>query len=541
MFRKRAFWIVLIVLLLVIAGGGYFYYNNAYLQAQEPAEEAQIATAQASRGDLVITASGSGVLVPAAEMALGFRSGGVLAEVLVEVGDQVEAGQMLARLDDADAQNQVAQAEISLRQAELDQAELTQEADAAALAAAQAGLSSAKADLTALTSPPGDQDLLAAQESLNSAQEVLEDLLAGPDPDVVDIAKADLTLAEMNVRTAQAAYDRIAWQDNVGSSQEATDLWQATTNYEQAKAEYLEAQERATADEISDARAQIAQAQAQLDALLEEPDRDEIVAAEARVTQAQVELDDLLAGASAKDLEMAELNIALARLNLESAQRSLEDAYLMAPMAGTVTAVEGAAGESVGSEALITLADLGEPRVQFWVEEADLASIAPGNAVNIVFEALPDYTFPGQIISVDPMLVDVDGTPAVQSYASLDLAHQSGVAQPIDLLSGMNAEVEVVAGEALNAVLVPLQALRELGPESAGQGRYAVFVVQDNGELEMRVVQVGLRDFVNAEILSGLEPGEVVSTGTESSSDSTTPATDEEQAPPPGMFRFFGE
>jgi HlyD family secretion protein len=474
-------------------------------------------------------------------MALGFRSGGVLAEVLVEVGDQVEAGQMLARLDDADAQDQVAQAEISLRQAELDQAELTQEADAAALAAAQAGLSSAKADLTALTSPPGDQDLLAAQESLNSAQEVLEDLLAGPDPDVVDIAKADLTLAEMNVRTAQAAYDRIAWQDNVGSSQEATDLWQATTNYEQAKAEYLEAQERATADEISDARAQIAQAQAQLDALLEEPDRDEIVAAEARVTQAQVELDDLLAGASAKDLEMAELNIALARLNLESAQRSLEDAYLMAPMAGTVTAVEGAAGESVGSEALITLADLGEPRVQFWVEEADLASIAPGNAVNIVFEALPDYTFPGQIISVDPMLVDVDGTPAVQSYASLDLAHQSGVAQPIDLLSGMNAEVEVVAGEALNAVLVPLQALRELGPESAGQGRYAVFVVQDNGELEMRVVQVGLRDFVNAEILSGLEPGEVVSTGTESSSDSTTPATDEEQAPPPGMFRFFGE
>ena len=47
--------------------------------------------------------------------------------------------------------------------------------------------------------------------------------------------------------------------------------------------------------------------------------------------------------------------------------------------------------------------------------EVDLASVAPGNAVNIVFEALPDHTFPGQIISVDPVLVDVDGTPAVQS------------------------------------------------------------------------------------------------------------------------------
>jgi multidrug efflux pump subunit AcrA (membrane-fusion protein) len=99
----------------------------------------------------------------------------------------------------------------------------------------------------------------------------------------------------------------------------------------------------------------------------------------------------------------------------------------------------------------------------------------------------------------------------------------------------MNAEVEIVAGEALNAVLVPLQALRELGPES-----YAVFVVQEDDELEMRVVQVGLRDFVNAEIISGLEPGDVVSIGEETSSDSTTPATDEEQAPPPGMMRFFG-
>ncbi len=530
MFRKRAFWIVLMVLLLVITGGGYLYYNKVRLQAQEPAEEPQIATAQATRGDLVITASGSGILVPAAEMALGFRSGGVLAEVLVEVGDQVEAGQALARLDDADARDQVAQSEISLRQAELDLAELTEEADAAALAAAQASLSSARADLTALTAPPGDEDLLAAQESLKSAQEALADLLAGPDPDEVAIVKADLTLAEMNVRTAQAAYDRIAWQDNVGSSQEAADLWQATTSYEQAKAEYLEAQEGATADEISDARAQVAQAQAQLDALLEEPDGDEIAAAQAKVTQAQAELDDLLSGASAKDLEMAELGVAQARLNLESAQRDLEDTYLVAPIAGTVTAVEAAAGEPVGSEALITLADLGEPRVQFWVEEADLTSVAPGNAVNIVFEALPDDTFPGQITSVDPMLVDVDGTPAVQSYASLDLA-----SHPITLLSGMNAEVEVVAGEALNAVLVPLQALRELGPES-----YAVFVVQDNGELEMRVVQVGLRDFVNAEIISGLEPGDVVSIGEESSSGSTTPATDEEQEPPPGMMRFFG-
>jgi multidrug efflux pump subunit AcrA (membrane-fusion protein) len=156
--------------------------------------------------------------------------------------------------------------------------------------------------------------------------------------------------------------------------------------------------------------------------------------------------------------------------------------------------------------------------------------------VEIIFEALPDYAYPGEIVSVDPTLVDVDGTPAVQSYASVDLN-----AQPIDLLSGMNAEIEVIAGEAQDAVLVPLQALREMGPD-----QHAVFVVGADvtgGQLEMRIVEVGLKDYVNAEILSGLEPGEVVTTGVEASpgTDSTPATGGEEQAPPAdGLMRMLG-
>jgi RND family efflux transporter MFP subunit len=528
---------MVLALVLAAGGGGYYYYHNVYLQAQEPAGEETISTYTVGTGDLTITASGSGVLIPANEIAVGFQSGGVLAEVLVRVGDQVEAGQLLARLDDTDAQDEVAQAEISLRQAELDLAALIEEVDAADLAAAQASLSSAKANLTTLTSPPADQELLAAQETLKSAKEALADLLDGPDEDTVDSAKADLTLAEMSLRIAQAAYDKVAYQANVGETQEAMNLWEATTNYEKALTTYNETVQGATADEIADARAQVAQAQAELDALLESPDADEVAAAEAQVTQAQAQLDALLAGASAQDLEAAQLKVAQAQLDLDGAQRALAKTQLVAPFAGTVVAVDAQAGESVGSETFITLADMQNPQIEFWVEEADLSSVAPGNRVSIVFEALPDYTFSGTILSVDPALVDVDGTAAIQSYASIDLS-----TYPITLLSGMNADVEVVAGEALNAVLVPVQALREMGEAQAGESQYAVFVVQANGELEMRIVQVGLKDYVNAVILSGLEPGEVISLGTASSSDtSTTPANgDQEQAPPMGMPMFPG-
>ena len=71
----------------------------------------------------------------------------------------------------------------------------------------------------------------------------------------------------------------------------------------------------------------------------------------------------------------------------------------------------------------------------------------------------------------------------------------------------MNAAVDIVGGRAENAILVPVEALRELGP-----GEFAVFVLQD-GEPRLRPVEVGIMDFTFAEIISGLEAGETVTTG----------------------------
>jgi macrolide-specific efflux system membrane fusion protein len=129
---------------------------------------------------------------------------------------------------------------------------------------------------------------------------------------------------------------------------------------------------------------------------------------------------------------------------------------------------------------------------------------------------------------VDQALVTVSNTSAVQCTASIDLS-----AHPINLLSGMNATIEVVAGEALNALLVPVEALRD-----NGSGQYFVFVVKSNGELEMRTVEVGLKDAVNAEILSGLAEGEVVTLNTSSGSSTLSTESspfDSTQQMPAGM------
>ena len=64
MVHKKAFWIISIIVLLLLAGGGYAYYRTVYLPGQETAEPT-ITTAQVRQGDLVISVSGSGTVVPA--------------------------------------------------------------------------------------------------------------------------------------------------------------------------------------------------------------------------------------------------------------------------------------------------------------------------------------------------------------------------------------------------------------------------------------------------------------------------------------------
>jgi RND family efflux transporter MFP subunit len=516
MFRRKTSLIGFIVLALIaMLSGGYYLTSQA--QPQIAAQTTTGFTGSVTRGDIVITASGSGTLSSPHEAALSFQQGGVVTAILIALGDKAEANQPLVRLDSADAKSDVAQAEISLRLAELSQSDLAN-VTPEELATAQASLSSAKADLTDLTASAASQKVIAARETLKSAQAKLAQLEAGPTAASLADVSATLRKAEVAVQEAQTEYDKISWRNDVGTTSQAADLQSATITYESAKAAYAGAWP--TQDEIASARAEVATAQADLNDLLEAPDTDAVAAAEAKVTEAQEQLNTLLNGANSKDSQEAELNVAQAQLDLANAQRTLAEMTLVAPIAGTVTALDAEVGATVGTASIVTISDMDQPQILFWVEETDLASVATGNAVKIVFEALPDYTFPGKIVSVDPATVDVDGTTAVQARASIDLS-----AQPVKLLSGMNAEVEIVAAEARNALLVPVEALHQ-----ADSGSYTIAIVGANGAIEERPVEVGIKDLVNAQIISGVTEGEAISLGTAQGAATTGQSTSDAQS-----------
>ena len=466
---KRKTWLMSLAVLVLVAGVGYAVYTRFFSSAslaEEPPEPA-LETATVTRGDIVITADGSGELVPATELELTFRTSGVLADVLVVVGDQVEEGDVLARLETDKLERAVAEANVELELARLELADVQEGASDAELADAQAALRDAQAELT------------LAQATYQSTSDSNLDA-------IVDSRKVEYDWAVGYYQKQKSKYEEghLSQADHdwaMAAMIAAEGRWQAAIN--QTRAEEVQA-----ANGVAQAQNSVYQAEEALELLESEPLTDTL-------TQATLAVDEAL----------------LAR---EEALADLEAAQLIAPFdgvvmdvvstAGVVMGVAATSGEQVGaSTSIVTLADLQEPLLLFWVEESDMSNVVVGNPVNIVFEALFDDTFTGEIVRVDPVLVTVDGTSAVQAWASLDLS-----AQEVDLFSGMTAEVEIVAAESRGVLLVPVEALRETSP-----GQYTVFVVTPDGELEMRAVVVGLMDPVYAEVLDGLELGDIVSIG----------------------------
>ncbi len=98
--RKTLIWTVIILLVVVIGSGAYYTLSmQAHEQGQSTAaSETSTQTAVARIGDLIVFASGTGQLVSQDETTLRFDENGMLVELLVSVGDQVTAGDLLARL-----------------------------------------------------------------------------------------------------------------------------------------------------------------------------------------------------------------------------------------------------------------------------------------------------------------------------------------------------------------------------------------------------------------------------------------------------------
>ena len=221
----------------------------AACSGQQPgANPASQRSATLARGALIATVTATGNIQPEAEIRLGFQQAGTVAVVNVKVGDAIKKGDPLAKLDTADLEIGVAQAQSTLAQA-------------------QASLMIANANYSRTVEGPRKSDLDASEAVLSAAYANYEKVRKGPVAADYSGAEANLLNAEASLRSAQSAYDSQARRNpaGIGASPASVQLEQATNNYNAAKAQYDKLSQGADTAQLATAFQQIQSARAALE------------------------------------------------------------------------------------------------------------------------------------------------------------------------------------------------------------------------------------------------------------------------------------
>jgi HlyD family secretion protein len=415
----------------------------------------EIETAVVQRDKLQITLDATGSLTPLTEVSLAFSSSGRVTEVLVEEGQQVEVGDVLARLDDADAREAVANAEFQVTQAEIDLASARIEAEA--------GL---------------------AQANLDAAQVSYDEAVA-----LAAIPGLQLTSARVNLEKAQ---------DELADAQEDyTSTWDPARDWEldiKGKKDALEAEREATKNALAAAQYNLEVAQADHSLAVVGISEESEQNAWTQVLNAQVSLES-----EPLRLEQLELVLSQAQLNLESARRALEDMALVAPTAGTITELNIQVGEmaSAGQAAVVVISDLSVLTVDVNLDETDVARVAVGQSALVSVDAFPDAELTGEVTYIAPVA-------QVQSGVVLYPVTVRVAPTEFPVRAGMTADVEIVSASHEGALIVPLRAVHT-------EGELAYVYRLSGGQTEQVEVTLGMMADTEVEITSGLAEGDVVS------------------------------
>lgn len=281
-------------------------------------------------------------VVPVQYAVLSLEQGGLVNEILVREGDAVQAGQVLARLNDAQAQVRVAQAEAQLRRAQASLERVQEGAREEDILAAEAQLRQAEAQFQQVLSSVTEEDIVAAQAQVAQAQAQLSRLNAGPKAASLRQAEAQLQQAQTGLEQQRDQLSAGKTQAELNLQQSAQSLIQAQTNYSMAKWNW-EHVERYGTDPVvptsPDPQDPTREKKNKLNDVQKQQYRDALIRAEATlriaedaVRQAQVAYD------SARQLELrgltqAERQVIAAQAGLEQIRGSIEPDQVIAARA----------------------------------------------------------------------------------------------------------------------------------------------------------------------------------------------------------------
>lgn len=457
------------------------------------------------------------------------RVSGRLKRLLVDEGDFVRAGELIAEVDPAESELQLKQNEAQLHGAQSTVArsavEISQRRQTAAADYAQAQIRVQQFQAQALAQPAlTGASIASAKAALDSSTKEIDRLHTTSQPNARSADAAALSEAKANFANAQSEYARqkslldqgYVAQRVVENASLALEVARVKLAQTQDSHDRLEAQ---LDNEMAKALEAQRQAKAEYDRTLasrfqDASKRQDYENALADLRKAKAGLQDVAALEAGKRQSQATVD-QLSSV-VADARRNLGETEIRAPMDGVVTKKESLVGDlvsglssfSVGTP-IVRIEDRKSLRVLLNINEIDTAKLREGMGGKIEVEAIPNATFEGRVHRIAPAsnatgaAAGASNDPVVRYQVEVWLQN----ADP-RLRSGMSARCTLVVAKEANALALPI--------DFVGKDPDGHFVMLPQGDAKKKLpakrqpVKTGIDTGTMIQIESGVSEGQVV-------------------------------
>jgi len=433
---KKLIYVLIVVAILAGAGYGYFLWQAN----QKTTTFSNLQTIPAGRGELIAMIGATGQVRSKQNAQLTWKTSGTVGEIYFAVGDPVKAGDKLADL--------------------------------------------------APTSLP--QNVILAQSDLENAQSALEDLYTNAENASIQALQSIANYARA-VKEAQYQLDNFSAPTEQASLTPIDAFDTMNQRLDQARIAFEPYKFFPSSDPTrEDLKEDLDTAQADLNVAVKRLDyMYALQVAQANLEKARQDYDRWKDGPQPSE-------VAAAQARINAVQATLNQAWIEAPFAGTITLVAPQPGDQVAPGALaFRLDDLSALLVDLAVSEIDINQIETGQDVVMSFDAIRSTEYHGKVVEVDRVGASNQGV--VDFSVTVELTDPDDQVKP-----GMTAAVNIVVNQLEDVLLVPNRAVR------FKEGRQVVYLLRDN-QIVPVTIQLGASSETDSQLIEGdINVGDII-------------------------------
>jgi len=202
-------------------------------------------------------------------------------------------------------------------------------------------------------------------------------------------------------------------------------------------------------------------------------------------------------------LQKYNLSLQAKEIAFYKAKQEMMKTAIIAPSDGSVVSVDlkksyVLSAQDYSSKTAVKLVDTNTVRFKGTIDEIDIVKVKPGQSVNITVDAVPNQVFTGRVKFISPYGVASGKVIKFTVLVEMD---------PVDiqLRGGLRATAEIMSSSAKNVLLVPVSYII-----TTPGGSMVMLVNSKTGVTEPKRVTVGLQNFQYSEVISGLNEGDKV-------------------------------